>query len=147
MRSPITHLPEFLKNEILFRLPFNDIEEGTIFNIITLWPSTIYIARIKDDENCGWPKDALEDSGWELLANHGDYVEIFGKDLLMWRRFELWRKMVGENEGTTLPEIKEASERPTELKSAVAIFVVEGIEPHFKYINKSKSEENIQYLQ
>ena len=136
VRSPITYLPNFLKDEILFRLPINDIKEGTKFKITTRWPSDIYIARQKG-ENCGLAEDSLRNDDWELKDEDAfvrvktyDYRKFCGcirirSEFISEIHLELWHKKVDGNKVTELPAIA-ADQEEIEIKPAIALFVVEG---------------------
>ena len=108
--SRIVSLPECLKDEILFSLPYTDSPyKGTEFTIKTRKASVIYIAQ-QEGEKCGWSQTSLLANGWtELLA----FVEVD------WTQLKLWSKKVEENEITTIPAT-------TTEETAAAIFVAEG---------------------
>ena len=144
-KSPITYLPMFLENEILYRLPHSAIVTGTKFYVTTHWPSDIYIAR-KKGETCGWTDESLRNYGWEPCLddalNNGRLafvrVKIFEhehRNFLCFNyrvykspteiEFELWRKKVAKNPKTSFPEII-VDQSDSYIQSAAAIFVVEG---------------------
>ena len=143
VKSPILYLPEFLRTSLLFLLPYNDIDEGTKVEITTHWPSDIYIAR-QIGETCGLGEDSLRNDGWEqcldeatdnqrpafVRVNMYDYREFCGcipipSELISEIHLELWHKKVDGNKITELPAIA-ADQEQTEIKPAIAIFVVEG---------------------
>lgn len=123
----ILKLPDYLEGAILFRLPYGEINPGTIFTIVTRPSSTIYIARTKDS---GWPDATFSNNrsypGWKE-----EYGEVTTKRPNVTPKaapkLKIWSKQTGTDNSTELS--------PTSTGIAtVAIFVKEGKMHSLKYV-------------
>ena len=115
----------------MFRLPYKNIEKGTVFSIETLKSSDIFIAR-ENGERYGWSNDTLRSAGWTQYSE--DYLDsmssitatLFNKKGCCVPMtptifsLELWHCKVQQKAVTTLPQVM------TE-ETVAAIFVIEGM--------------------
>ena len=104
----------------MFRLPYDDIPKGTIFEVNTRKPSAIFLARERGDKS-GWSNDSLEKDEWEQ-CNSSVAVSLFGHESTDYRtelvHLDLWRKIPNSFKRCHLPEVDIDA-------SVAAIFVVE----------------------
>ena len=104
----------------MFRLPYDDIPKGTIFEVNTRKPSAIFLARERGDRR-GWSNDSLEKDEWKQ-CNSSVAVSLLGHISTEYRtelvHLDLWWKISNSFESSSLPEVDTDA-------TVAAIFVLE----------------------
>lgn len=119
----IKQLPDFLKDAILFQLPWQNIKKGTVFTITAPPSSDIYIAH---QEDSGWidesllnmtdPADRWKDvNGVLQLKTSGTGMPYYTPT----KPLRILHRKTGSDNVTKLPEIQKE-------QTLAGIFLIEG---------------------
>ena len=135
VNSRIISLPKMLEREILFRIPYQEVDIGTEFSIQTRKASIIYIAQ-QEGEKCGWSRACLQENGWKELHSTVD-VNLIQKHKNgivegVMVELKLWHKKSEKNQEIIIPAT-------TTEQTIAAIFVAEGEYLYWLY-NKGDKE-------